>query len=126
MQYALKKAMASGRSKSGSFHPDITQQYDQLERGRQNLIRNSFSENDRQKYVRLAAEFETCNDIPQAEKQYVNYLILHPDEADMWYDYAQFALRNGMQIKAEQFLRKACEIEPERLDTDMNLVFAAL
>jgi hypothetical protein len=31
-----------------------------------------------------------------------------------------------MQIKAEQFLRKACEIEPERLDTDMNLVFAAL
>lgn len=98
MQYALKKAMLHGRNK---LHNDIVQQYDKLESSRQSSIKNSFTESDKQKYIRLAAEFETCNDIPQAEKQFVNYLIMNPDEADMWYNYAQFALRHGMQIKAE-------------------------
>jgi hypothetical protein len=39
--------MSRGRTKQGTLDADITQQYDQLERGRQNLIKNSFSETDR-------------------------------------------------------------------------------
>jgi hypothetical protein len=44
----------------------------------------------------------------------------------MWYKYALFALRNNMQIKAEQFLRKVYTIDQSRLDTDMRLMLAAL
>lgn len=44
----------------------------------------------------------------------------------MWYDYAQFALRNNMQIKAEQFLTRVCKLDETRLDTDMRIMLAAL
>jgi len=56
----------------------------------------------------------------------VNYLVEFPSEADMWYDYSQFALRHGMQIKAEQFIKKVCQLDETRLDTDMRLMLASL
>ena len=87
MQYALKKAMTHGKSNQ-NLHADIVQQYDRLEKDRRVLIDNCFTETNKERYVRLATEFETANDIPNAEKQFVNYLVEFPAEADMWYDYA--------------------------------------
>ena len=52
------------------------------------MIDNCFTETNKERYVRLAKEFETANDIPNAEKQFVNYLVEFPNEAPMWYNYA--------------------------------------
>lgn len=49
-----------------------------------------------QKYHRLATEFEQINDIVNADKHFVNQLILNPDDSKKWGDYANFCLRNDL------------------------------
>jgi tetratricopeptide (TPR) repeat protein len=125
MQYALKKAMTNGKSNSG-LHADIVQQYDKLDHNRRQLVDNCFNESNKDRYLRLSKEFETANDIKNAEKQFVNYLVEFPRDCDMWSNYAQFALRHGMQIKAEQFIKKVCLLDETKLNTEMRLILAAL
>jgi len=67
MQYALKKAMTNGKSNSG-LHADIVQQYDKLDHNRRQLVDNCFNESNKDRYLRLSKEFETANDIKNAEK----------------------------------------------------------
>lgn len=85
MQYTLKKAMTNG---SKGLHPDLVQQYDKIDNQRQALVKNCFVEGEKEKFIRLATEFETCNKIKCAEQQFVNYLVQYPNEPDMWYNYA--------------------------------------
>jgi TolA-binding protein len=87
MQYTLKKAMTNGNT-GKELHADLTQQYEKIDNQRSNLIKNCFVEGEKEKFVRLATEFETCNKIKDAEQQFVNYLVQYPQEADMWYKYA--------------------------------------
>ena len=91
-------------AKSEGIHSDISKQYFAIEEMKSDRVTNSYQEHLMQKYSRLATEFEQINDIENAEKNHVNQLILNPDDAKKWGEYANFCLRNDMQLKAEECL----------------------
>jgi hypothetical protein len=64
--------------------------------------------------------------VENAEKNFVNHLTDDPSDAAKWGEYAQFCLRYGLKIKAEQCLYKQIECEGGRLTTEMRIFLAAL
>ena len=68
---------------------------------REDKFYESYSEDTTQKFDRLAQEFDTVRDIENAERNYVNHLVDHPNDGAKWEEFAQFCLRYGLQIKAE-------------------------
>ena len=88
------------------LHPDLTNQFSIIEERKCDRIASSFTELPKEKFSRLAAEFDAVADVANAEKHYVNHLIDFPADADKWGEYAQFALKHGLQIKAEQCINR--------------------
>jgi hypothetical protein len=94
------------RAKVDGIHSDIAKQYTAIEDAKSDCIAASHKKHPMQKYSRLASEFEQINDVANAEKNYVNQLILGPNDAKKWSDYANFCLRNDLQLKAEECLNR--------------------
>ena len=94
MQECLTEAVANRhRSK---LHNDIVSQLEVVEGSRLDKICEGYQEDSSQKFTRLALEFDTIQDLENAEKNFVNHLIDHPQDANKWGEFAQFALRNGL------------------------------
>lgn len=74
----------------------------------------------------MAEEFDTVRDIENAEKNFVNHLVDHPDDSQKYEEFAQFCLRYGLQIKAEQCLYKTIECYGGVMDLDMRMFLASL
>ena len=64
-------------------------------------------------------------DVENAERNFVNHLVDYPNDAEKWEEFAQFCLRYGLQIKAEQCLYKVIECTG-RMDIDMRVFLASL
>ena len=56
----------------------------------------------------------------------MNHLVDEPNDTTKWEEFAQFCLRYGLQIKAEQCLYKTIECGGGDMDVDMRLFLAAL
>lgn len=65
-------------------------------------------------------------DIENAERNFVNHLVDNPGDAEKWEEFAQFCLRYGLQIKAEQCLYKMIDCNGGHIDIDMRLFLASL
>ena len=93
---------------------------------REDKFYESYSEDTTQKFDRLAQEFDTVRDIENAERNYVNHLVDHPNDGAKWEEFAQFCLRYGLQIKAEQCLYKMIDCNGGYMDHEMRLFLASL
>ena len=109
-----------------SLHSDIVTQFENISTQREDKNYESFRESHNQKFDRLAEEFDTIREVETAEKNFVNNLVDSPDDTEKWGEFAQFCLRYGMQIKAEQCLYKKIECSGGEMDVDMRLFLAAL
>lgn len=89
-----------------------------------NLVRESFTESDSNKYERLAEEFEVICDVPNAEREYVNMLSSDMKNANKWYEFALFSLKFNMQAKAEQYLHQVINIQG--MTKEMHLMLAGM
>lgn len=56
----------------------------------------------------------------------MNQLVDAPADGEKWEEFAQFCLRYGLQIKAEQCLYKTIECRGGEMDIEMRLFLAAL
>jgi tetratricopeptide (TPR) repeat protein len=108
------------------LHNDIVSQLEVIEGGRQDKICEGYQEDSATKFSRLALEFDTLTDLESAEKNFVNHLVDHPTDGKKWGEFAQFALRYGLQIKAEQCLFKQIECDGGQMDTDCRIFLGAL
>lgn len=61
-----------------------------------------------------------------AEKHYVNQLILSPEDAAKWGDYANFCLRNDMQLKAEECLQRQLHLRKNAWTVQDRILMGAL
>ena len=113
-------------SHRSTLHSDIVTQYEHITSAREDKVAESFFETASQKFDRLAIEFDTVRDIENAERNFVNQLVDNPNSADKWEEFAQFCLRYGLQIKAEQCLYKMIECQGGDMDPDMRLFLASL
>ena len=106
LQKKLKDSLseAMDRSRSEPIHSDISKQYFNLEERKAERIGSSHKENLQEKFNRLAIEFDQINDVDNAEKNFVNQLILSPQNDKKWGEYAMFCLKNDLQMKGEQSL----------------------
>ena len=108
------------------LHNDIVSQLEVIEGARQDKICEGYQEDSATKFSRLALEFDTLTDLESAEKNFVNHLVDHPTDGKKWGEFAQFALRYGLQIKAEQCLFKQIECDGGQIDTDCRITLGAL
>lgn len=86
------------------MHQDLSKQYFTLEEQRADRIAVSHKEELAQKYARLATEFDQINDVQNAEKNFVNQLVLDPTNEKKWGEFAYFCLKHDLQLKAEECL----------------------
>ena len=108
------------------LHNDIVTQLEVVEGARLDKVCEGVQEDSAQKFSRLALEFDTITDVENAEKNFVNHLIDHPQDGKKWGEFAQFALRYGLQIKAEQCVFKQIECNGGEMDTDCRIFLGAL
>ena len=85
---------------------DIMKQFYNVKDQKEDKIARCFREETDAKFDRLTTEFDQISDVQNTEKNFVNQLVIAPHDAKKWGQYAQFCLRNDMQLKAEQCLQK--------------------
>ena len=108
------------------LHHDIISQLEVIEGSRLDKIHEGVQETTAEQYTRLAQEFDTITDVENAEKNYINHLIEHPNDGKKWGEFAQFSLRYGLQIKAEQCIHKQIACNGGTIDTDTRIFLGAL
>jgi len=128
LQKKLKQCLdiAINTRQRQSLHSDIVQQFQKIQLSQEDKVYESFSENQEHKCARLAQEFDTVCDLQRSERHYINYLVDHPNDGSKWAEYAQFCLRYGLQIKAEQCLLRQINCEGGDITTDMRICLASL
>ena len=124
MKQCLQEAILS--TQRNSLPSDIVSQFESITAARDDRYYESFRESDSERYARRAEEFGTVRDFETAERNYVNQLVDSPNDAQKWEDFAQFCLKNGMQIKGEQCLYKTIECRGGEIDVETRLFLAAL
>lgn len=107
-----------------SLHQDITLQHEGINKNRQKKVDRSFKETETEKFRRLSREFDDICDKQNAEKYLQNLIVDYPNDAELWTEYAHFALRYGMFIRAEHFFKKVIEING--IDSKMKVKMGAL
>ena len=123
MKACLQDAVLSGQR--NNLHSDIVNQFESITGAREDKVYEGYSETQTVKFDRLAREFDTVRDVENAERNFVNHLVDYPNDAEKWEEFAQFCLRYGLQIKAEQCLYKVIECTG-RMDIDMRVFLASL
>eukprot|EP00825_Cyclidium_porcatum_P045892 TRINITY_DN7095_c0_g1_i7.p1 TRINITY_DN7095_c0_g1~~TRINITY_DN7095_c0_g1_i7.p1 ORF type:complete len:1131 (-),score=244.37 TRINITY_DN7095_c0_g1_i7:273-3665(-) len=99
--------------KREELHDDIVTSYDQTLKEREKVLQNITKENDQDRLVRLATEYEILNQMDLVEKNLKNLLSIDERSPKNYYLYTKFLLRISNYPKAEEMLEKAISFDME-------------
>ena len=98
-------------AKREELHEDIVTSYDQTQKERDRILQNITKESTKDKLIRLASEYDILNQVELAEKNLRNLIEDNPREAQCYFTYCEFLLRQKNFPKAEEMLEKALSFD---------------